>query len=408
MSKNYPLSAKSISTLLLMSICVPALLLSLGGILIAIVSSHPPIGRDFLAYWAAGRQLVDRANPYDAQTILALEQSTGTSNGSAVVMRNPPTGFLLVLPLGLLPWREANLLWTAMLLAALAISITLIWKILEKPTDIERVLGYTFAPVLLCLYAGQSSLFLLLGIALFLWLHSTRPFLAGISLWLCLLKPHIFMPFGTVVLAWALCSRRYLILLGCFLAVLSSAAIGLYLDTAAWHHYVSMMTSSGIDRELLPCFSGNLRLLIDPSKAWLQFVPAVTACAWAAWYFYKNRTGWDWIRHGSGLLPLSFLASPYAWSTDQAVMLPALLFVISATSSPGLMAAMALGSAVMELGPFFGVAMHSRFNEVSSLFWCLLFLIGKNLSSRNESMKKHMPSLQMEENAAVALENSRS
>lgn len=175
-----------------------------------IFSSHPPAGRDFLAYWAAGHQLAHRASPYDAQTILAFEQSTGTSNGSAVVMRNPPTGFLLVLPLGLLPWREANLLWTAMLLAALAISITLVWKILEKPTDIVLVLGYTFAPALLCLYSGQSSLFLLLGVALFLRLHSTRPFLAGISLWLCLLKPHIFMPFGIVVLTWGLVHTQIL------------------------------------------------------------------------------------------------------------------------------------------------------------------------------------------------------
>jgi hypothetical protein len=320
-------------------------------------------------------------------------------------MRNPPTGFLLVLPLGLLPWREANLLWTAMLLAALAISITLVWKILEKPTGIVLVLGYTFAPALLCLYSGQSSLFLLLGVALFLRLHSTRPFLAGISLWLCLLKPHIFMPFGIVVLTWAWFTRRYSLLVGCFSAILLSAAIALYLDAAAWHHYVSMMTSSGIDRELLPCFGANLRLLFAPSNPWLQLAPAVAACAWAVWYFYKNRAGWDWIRHGLGLLPLSFLASPYAWSTDQVVMLPALLFAISAVPSTGLMAAMALGSAFMELAPFFGVAAHSRFYLASSLFWCLLFLIGNYLSPGNKVMKRRDSPWPMEENT---LENARS
>jgi hypothetical protein len=124
------------------------------------------------------------------------------------------------------------------------------------------------------------------------------------------------------------------------------------------------------------------------------------------WYFYKNRADWDWIRHGSGLLPLSFLASPYAWSTDQVVILPALLFVVSTTSSAGLMAAMALGSAAMELGPFLGFTMHSRFNLVSSLFWCLLFLIGKQLSTLNNiTMRQDHPS-SIEENTTVASEKA--
>lgn len=406
MGKNHPLSRKSISALLLMNICIPALLLSVGGILFAVLSSHPPIGRDFLAYWAAGRQLVHHANPYDAQAILSLEQSTGTSNGSAVVMRNPPTGLILVAPLGLLPWRQANLLWTALLLASLAVSVTLMWTILEKPTYIVPILGYTFAPALLCFYSGQTSLFLLLGVVLFLRLHPTRPFLAGMSLWLCLLKPHIFIPFGVVMLAWACFSRKYSVLLGCCLSILASTAFGLYLDPAAWHHYASVMNTSGIDHEPLPCLGAILRLAIDPSKTWLQFAPAVTASIWAVWYFYKNRADWDWIRHGSGLLPLSFLASPYAWSTDQVVILPALLFVVSTTSSAGLMAAMALGSAAMELGPFLGFTMHSRFNLVSSLFWCLLFLIGKQLSTLNNiTMRQDHPS-SIEENTTVASEKA--
>jgi hypothetical protein len=241
---------------------------------------------------------------------------------------------------------------------------------------------------------------------LFLRLHSARPLLAGISLWLCLLKPHQFMPFGIVVLAWAFFSRKYSVLLGCGLSLLASAAFGLYVDPAAWHHYALMMKTSGIDRELLPCLGAALRLSIDQSKTWLQFAPAVTTSIWAAWYFYKNRADWDCIQHGSGLLPLSFLASPYAWSTDQVVILPALLFVVSVTSSTALMAAIALGSAVMELGPFLGFTMHSRFNLVSSLFWCLLFLIGKYMSTLNNAMKRQELPSSIEENTTVALENT--
>jgi hypothetical protein len=75
-------------------------------------------------------------------------------------------------------------------------------------------LGYSFAPALVCLIVGQTSLFALLGLVLFLRLHRTRPFLAGVSLWLCALKPHLFLAFGVVLLAWIIVSRCYRILLG--------------------------------------------------------------------------------------------------------------------------------------------------------------------------------------------------
>lgn len=382
-------SAKSIAPLLLMAICIPAALLTLAGIMFATFSNQPPKGRDFLAYWAAGQQLASRANPYDARSVLALEQSTGLSNGAAIVMRNPPTGLIFVAPLGLLPWRQANLLWMAMLLASLVISVRLMWEMLGRPEGPVQILGYTFGPALLCLYAGQSSLFLLLGVVLFLRFHSSRPFLGGASLWLCLLKPHLFVPFGIAVSAWALFRRRYSLLTGCGVAVLTSTALSLFLDPAAWRHYASVMHTSGIDREPLPCLGAMIRLSIDPSQKWLQLAPAAAASIWTAWYFYNNRNEWDWMQHGSALLPLSLLASPYAWSTDQVIMLPALLFVASITSSTGLMAAMALGSAAVELGPFLGFAMHSRFNLLSSLFWASLVLYWlANLSvSRDERVR---------------------
>ena len=50
---------------------------------------------------------------------------------------------------------------------------------------------------------------MLLGLVLFLRLHRSSPFLAGVSLWLCLLKPHLFVPFGIVLIVWAIVTRSY-------------------------------------------------------------------------------------------------------------------------------------------------------------------------------------------------------
>ena len=104
----------------------------------------------------------------------------------------------------------------------------------------------------------------------------------------------------------------------------------------------------------------------------LLLVPAAAACLWAGFYFYRHRNNWDWMEHGATLLPVSLLVSPYAWSTDQAILLPALLFVIQRASSNAVLA-MALGSAMIELAPLLGFDMHSRFHLYASLFWLGLF-----------------------------------
>ena len=111
-------------------------------------------------------------------------------------MRNPPSALLLTLPLGFFGLRAGALLWSLFLLACLVLSVRMLWAMHGRPRNQLHWLGYTFAPALDCLMSGQMSLFVLLGLVLFLRLHRSRPFLAGASLWLCMLKPHLFLPFG--------------------------------------------------------------------------------------------------------------------------------------------------------------------------------------------------------------------
>src|ERR1035438_3477979 len=98
------------------------------------------------------------------------------------------------------------------------------------------VLGFTFAPALSCLISGQMALFVLLGLALFLRLHRSRPFLAGASLWLCALKPQLFLPFGVVLLAWVIVNRQTRIVLGAAAAFGFSSAVAFALDPLVWVH----------------------------------------------------------------------------------------------------------------------------------------------------------------------------
>ena len=59
-------------------------------------------GREFTIYWATGQQLVHHANPYDTEVMSRIEQAAGLPSTLKVgLMRNPPWGLILALPLGL-------------------------------------------------------------------------------------------------------------------------------------------------------------------------------------------------------------------------------------------------------------------------------------------------------------------
>jgi hypothetical protein len=317
---------------------------------LALLLPQAPCTRDYVFYWAAGQQLAHHANPYDAAANTQLERAAGLpQNLNPGVMRNPPWALPLVFPLGFLSLRVGWFLWAMLLLASLLVSVRLIWIIYERPKNRRDLLGYSFAPALLCLLYGQTSLFALLGLVLFLHLHRTRPFLAGTSLWLCALKPHLFLPFGVVLMAWVLVSRSYKLLAGAAVAMAASCAITFAIDPLAWAQYSQLARSSGIENEYIPCLSYLLRDWLSPHSIWLQYLPAVLGCAWALAYFWFRRHAWEWINNGSPLMIVSVLVAPYSWIYDQGLVIPALLRGAFLARSRNLLIALAFLSALVEI-----------------------------------------------------------
>jgi uncharacterized membrane protein (UPF0127 family) len=201
---------RSIAEFLVVGICTVTFLLTIGCICAALMGRDATGTRDFMQYWASGQQLVLRANPYAGSAIQGFEQSAGLPRGVLpLIMANPPSALLLVVPLGFLGARPGLLVWSLLLLGCLVASVRMVWIMHDRPMNQLHWLGYSFAPALWCLMGGQVSLLVLLGLVLFLRLHRSRPFLAGVSLWLCLLKPHLFLPFGVVLILWVMLTRNY-------------------------------------------------------------------------------------------------------------------------------------------------------------------------------------------------------
>jgi hypothetical protein len=315
-----------------------------------LLSPLAPGTRDFIIFWATGQQLVHHDNPYDREAMSRVERAAGLPLAYKVgFMRNPPWTLPLVYPLGFISPRVAWLIWSLLMLACLVGSVYLLWIMFGRPRNRRYLLGLSFGPALLCLLYGQTSLFALLGLVLFLRLHRTRPFLAGISLWLCALKPHLFLPFGVVLLAWVLVSKSYKLLAGSVVAMAASCAITYAIDPLAWTQYFQMARTSGLERDFVPCLSYLLRVWLSSNSMWLQYLPVALGCAWALGYYWRRRQDWDWMKNGSPLMLVSILTAPYALIYDQGLVMPALLRGAFLTRSRNLLIALAFLSALVEI-----------------------------------------------------------
>jgi hypothetical protein len=281
--------------------------------------------RDFVAYYATGRQLVQHADPYDANAIRTIERASGLSVDGVLLMRNPPWGLPLALPLGFFNIRVATVLWTFLLMACLLISVRLIRLMYGSPPNYLHWLGLAFTPALMCLTMGQTSLFALLGLTLFLRYHRTHPFGAGAALWLCSLKPHLLLPFAAVLLAWIVFTRCYKLLAGSVAAMAASWGITYLIDPTAFTKYLALMRSPAVVEEYVPCLSDAMRFNINPHAVWLQYLPVALASLWALFYFWRRRQQWDWLDNGSLLVLVSLVAAPYSFVYDQSLAIPAVL-----------------------------------------------------------------------------------
>lgn len=296
--------------------------------------------RDFIVYWATGQQLVHHADPYDPQQLGVVEHSSGFTKPGTYYMRNPPWSLPLAYPLGFFTAPAAALPWSLFLLGLMALCVRTAWKMVGG--EGQAVVGYCFPPALICVVMGQTSMFLLLGLVGFLRLHKSRPFWAGAALWLCMLKPHVFVPFGIALLAWIVAERQWRVLAGAAATMAASCAVTEWLDPRAWGQYLYWAKHSGISGEFIPCLSVALRDLIDPRAAWIAFVPCALGGIWGLAYYWRRRQSWDWLENGNLLMLVSLVVAPYCWIYDQSLALPAVLFAVARLRAQWLLGILAL------------------------------------------------------------------
>jgi hypothetical protein len=281
--------------------------------------------RDFVAYYATGRQLVHHADPYDPDAVRRIEDNAGLPVKGVLLMRNPPWGLPLAYPLGFLNVRIAFVVWSVLMLGCLLIPLYFLRLMHGSPPNQIHWLAFSFTPALMCLNMGQTSLFALLGLALFLRFHSSRPFSAGAALWLCVLKPHLFLPFFAALAVWIVVTRTYKVVAGGVAAMAASVALTFWIDPSAFARYFALMRSPAVVQEFVPCLSDVLRFSIHSKWVWLQYLPGLLASLWAIHYYWRRRNHWSWLENGSLLMLVAIVVAPYSYVYDQCIVIPAVV-----------------------------------------------------------------------------------
>lgn len=317
--------------------------------------------RDFIGYWAAGRQMANGADPFDADAVLALEKSVGLGDLQIKLTPSPPPGLVLVLPLGYMSAKGGLVFWTMLQIACLAASIGIVWLLLGRPATRLHLLGFLFAPAVACIMAGQVGVLCLLGITLFLYLHRTRPFLAGVVLLPCSLKPHLFLPMVLVLLLWVVARRSFSIVAGFIVALAAGDALVTLCDRAVWSQYFGMLHAGGLHGRFSPTLSAYLRWDIAAQAGWLEYLLTGLACIWAVVYFWRHRAEWSWMQEGTLVLLVSLVCAPYAWITDESMLLPAVLF--------GVFRALDTRRSLIPIALFAGIALAELLANVRITSW---------------------------------------
>jgi hypothetical protein len=281
---------------------------------------------DFVEYWAAGRLNAAGENPYDPAKLLPLQQLAGRDTDEAIMMWNPPWTLVFVMPFGMLDARVSQLLWLALSLASILFCADWSWRYYggsKTQRWLAWALALTFLPTLFVLQSGQIGPALLLGVVGFLHFERRgRVWLAGATTVLIAIKPHLAYLFWLALLLWSLDQRRWTVLLGGGLAVLTATLVALACNPAVLSQYREAMGHHPPEQWISPTPGAFLRLIFGEEKFYLQFVPALAGFAWFVPHWMRHRKTWNWAEQMPVLLLVSFVTASYgAWPFDLVVLL---------------------------------------------------------------------------------------
>ena len=339
---------------------------------------------DFIEYWASARLLLNGANPYSPEEMLALQRTIVPNRIDPLLTWNPPWTLFFTAPFGFMSFPVAHFLWLMLNTTVLIICSPLLWKIYGGNPSKSRIawlICFATIPTYMVLSLNQITPLVLLGIVGFLIFYSRKLFFfSGLSLTLAAIKPHLAYLFWLALLFWVIDCRQWKIFYGALIGVATATLLPLLLVPDVFSFYLAQYSTQLAPRPLdwqTPTLSTALAYLIGSNALWVRTLPTLLGIVWFIIHWSKNKNQWDWVKQMPLLLLTSQVATPFAWTFDQILLLPALMEVAVWTSHSSrltvIIKAIVVAFTMINLGPLIVNAVVPYYQW---LFWMVpLYLI---------------------------------
>ena len=305
---------------------------SLGLLIVSWIEAMGPQGSDFLAFWGAGRAVLEGVPhaAYDLAWQERVQTSAGFDGWYAFV--NPPPFLFLAAPFAALPYPAAWIAWVVLTYAAWA------WVSVRAFPRLWP-LALVFPGALIAAGHGQNGFvtgaLLVGGVALL----DRRPLVAGALLGALIVKPHLAL----LVPFWLAAGGRW----RAFVAAASSAVGLLVLSWLAfgtttmvgyvnsWEASAAIMRSADADF-LLRMTTPYSQLRLYGGETLATAVAVLLALAMIALVVRGwRRFGQDGMATGALMLAATALASPYLFNYDLPFLVLPILWLVSQALQKG-------------------------------------------------------------------------
>lgn len=291
-----------------------------------------PLVVDFSTYWLCARQLLLGGDPYDPHQMQVLASSFGCEvTGPSYIS---PWFLVLLLPLAALPLKVAALVWSLLNLTMIAHITT--WTLRTHTSNRfprpSILLTLAASPgVLMCLLFGQFGIVCLWGMVMVARLYERQGLALSIALVIGSLKPHIGWAYWLFTGSLLVMQRRFRVLaISGALALLSVVFVSFWAPGSfeSWQRvYGSALSWMGAS-VITP-----LRLLTArpgaDAPAWPALIVMLLGVLLVGSRLHKGRESINLPRELPWLTTLAICTTPYVWSLDFCVLLPAELVVLS-------------------------------------------------------------------------------
>lgn len=283
---------------------------------------------DLQAYWGSAYLFAHRQDFSDAEALGEAQRTLANrTRPDTQYAWFSPIGNVILLPFTLIPFTRLVYYWLVLNVVVFFYSAVLIWEQADKRIWIPLAAVFGFALTVISLVFGQINSLEVLGLALFLSLgRSKRHYLAGGSLVLTTIKPHLVILTLPILFLDLLRKREWKTLAGFFIA-LGFCVVVLFAFYPPWIQSSWNVIASGMNtvRET-PNLNGLLVLVGEFTLGKLLWLFALAAGI--AWWWRRGQN-WDRRAFIDISVTVGLIVSPIGWSYDQVMLIFPILSLLA-------------------------------------------------------------------------------